>query len=83
MKTLVNKNIKVCRDINYIKKRGLKKNEHEFMEKKHVFQFDLQLSNDGSGIGAALTVAAEVLSPQENNKSSTNQKQKQRRRSHV
>lgn len=29
------------------------------------FQFDLQLSNDGSGIGAALTVAAEVLSTEE------------------
>ncbi len=49
--------------------------------KKHTFQFDLQLSNDGSGIGAALTVAAEVLSSEEKKKSSI--KQKSRRRPQV
>ncbi len=48
---------------------------------QHTFQFDLQLSNDGSGIGAALTVAAEVLSTQEKKTSSI--KQKGRRRSQV
>ncbi|CAF4250809.1 unnamed protein product, partial [Rotaria sp. Silwood2] len=46
-------------------------------------KFELQLSNDGSGVGAALTVAAEVLSTQSNKESTDNQKQKQRRRSHV
>jgi hypothetical protein len=30
-------------------------------KEENKFQFLLQLSNDGSGIGAALTVAAEVL----------------------
>jgi hypothetical protein len=48
---------------------------------KHIFQFDLQLSNDGSGIGAALTVAAEIVSNQEKKKSPI--KQKQRRRSQL
>ncbi|CAF1092553.1 unnamed protein product [Rotaria sordida] len=40
-------------------------------------KFDLQLSNDGSGVGAALTVAAEVLSTQNLKESSSNQKQRQ------
>jgi len=33
----------------------------------YIHQFLLQLSNDGSGIGAALTVAAEVLTTNEIN----------------
>ncbi len=70
MKILVNKNIKVC--IN---------REDKVHRKTHTFQFDLQLSNDGSGIGAALTVAAEVLSSEEKKKSSI--KQKSRRRPQV
>ncbi|CAF4614403.1 unnamed protein product [Rotaria sp. Silwood1] len=45
-------------------------------------KFELQLSNDGSGVGAALTVAAEVLSTQSSKESTDNQKPKQRRRSH-
>ncbi|CAF3360266.1 unnamed protein product [Rotaria sp. Silwood1] len=46
-------------------------------------KFELQLSNDGSGVGAALTVAAEVLSTQSSKESTDNQKPKQRRRSHL
>jgi hypothetical protein len=80
MKTLVNKNIKVCRD-NNCKKRNQRRDECECMEKNNIFQFDLQLSNDGSGIGAALSVAAEVLSTQENKKSPI--KNKPRRRSQL
>jgi len=45
---------------------------------KYPFQFDLQLSNDGSGIGAALTVAAAVLSSEEKQKSSIKQKPRRR-----
>ncbi|CAF0969806.1 unnamed protein product [Rotaria magnacalcarata] len=46
-------------------------------------KFEISLSDDGSGIGAALTVAAEVLSCQSDKNSSDKQKPKQRRRSHV
>jgi len=46
-----------------------KKNMEKCMKalvNKHI-KFELKLSNDGSGIGAALTVAAEALSNQERN----------------
>lgn len=46
-------------------------NYEKSTEKSFIFQFLLQLSNDGSGIGAALTVAAaEALSNQEKPKRS-------------
>jgi hypothetical protein len=69
MKALVNKNIKVCINLTIIDREKISS------------QFELQLSNDGSGIGAALTVAAEVLSTQE--KKTSPIKPKGRRRSQV